>query len=195
MPWKVRDCMVRNHFNNSFTYTILNGLRTSTNDSHKKNQKDPGEKSAQSPTATAKTTTYRGNTPMDYPSKKVTHSSSGKGGYKNPPSDKIESCHKLPVGKKWKTIVQEQEGSRGEIDIYDLSLKDMELEIDIEKMFPNDNHLESTSPHNTGMEILGIDTLDEEESFSFQRVVFDSESKKLIIKNIDVKNKKGTSHS
>jgi hypothetical protein len=195
MPWKVWDFMVRNHFNSSFTYTILNGLCTSTNDSHKQNRKDPGEKSAQSPTATTKTTTSRGSTPTTYPSNKVTHSSSGGGGDKNPPFGKIESCHKLPAGKKWKTIVQEQEGPRGEIDIYDLSLEDMELEIDIEKMFPDDDHLESTAPHNPGMEIIGIDTLDEEESFAFQSVVFDSESKKLIIENKDVKNKKGTSRS
>jgi hypothetical protein len=111
------------------------------------------------------------------------------------PPEKLKVVTSFPRGKKRKTIVQEQEGPRGEIDIYDLSLEDMELEIDIEKMFPDDDHLERTAPHNPGMEIIGIDTLDEEESFSFQSVVFDSESKKLIIENRDVKNKKGTSHS
>ena len=70
----------------------------------------------------------------------------------------------------------------------------MELEIDIEKMFPDDDHLEIIAPQNPGMEIIGIDILDEEESFSFQSVVFDRESKKLIIENRDVKNKKGTYH-
>ena len=158
MPLKVRYIMVRNHFNKYFTYTILNGLHTNTNDSRKMNRKGPGEKSAQSSTATAKTTTSRGSTPMAYPSNKVTQNSSGGGGDKNPPSDKIEICHKLPAGKKRKTIVQEQEGPRGEIDIYDLSLKDMELEIDIEKIFPHENHLERNSPHNPVMEIIGIDT-------------------------------------
>jgi hypothetical protein len=111
------------------------------------------------------------------------------------PPEKIESCHKLPAIKKWKTIVQEQEVPRGEIDIHDLSLEDMELEIDIDKVFPDDNQLESTAPHNPGMEIIGIDTLDEEESFAFQSIVFYSESKKLIIEKKDVKNKKGKSHS
>ena len=125
MPLKVQYFMAKNHFNSYFTYTILNGLRTSTNDSHKQDRKDPGEKSAQSPTAIAKTTTYRGSTPTTYPSNKVTHSSSSRGGDKNPPSGKIKSSHKLPVSKKWKTIVQEQEGPRGEIDIHDLSLEDM----------------------------------------------------------------------
>ena len=113
MPWKVWDFMVRNHFNSYFTYTILNGLWTSTNDSHKQNRKDPGEKSDESPTATAKTTSSRVSTPMDYPSNKFTHSYSCRGGDKNPPSGKIESSHKLPMRKKWKTIVQEQEGLRG----------------------------------------------------------------------------------
>jgi hypothetical protein len=64
---------------------------------------------------------------MAYPSKKVTQSYSSRGGDKNPPSCKIESSHKLPARKKLKKIVQEEEGPRGEIDIHDLSLEDMEL--------------------------------------------------------------------
>jgi hypothetical protein len=99
---------------------------------------------------------------MTYPSNKVTHTYSGGGGDNNPPSGKIESSHKLPAGKKWNTIVQEQEGSRGQIDIYDLSLEDMELEIYLEIFFHDDDHLESSVPHNRGMKIIGIDTLDEE---------------------------------
>jgi hypothetical protein len=104
-------------FNSSFTDTILNedednasgspardtdNLETilNTNDSYKQKRKGPGEKSAQSPTATPKTTTSRSSTPTAYPSKKVTHSSSGGGGDKNPPSDKIESSHKLSASKK-----------------------------------------------------------------------------------------------
>jgi hypothetical protein len=89
LPWKVRDFMVRNHFNSSFTYTILNELSASTNDSHKKKRKGSGEKSGQSPTATPKTTTSRRSTPTACPSKKVTHSSLGEGGDKNPLSKKI----------------------------------------------------------------------------------------------------------
>jgi hypothetical protein len=194
LPWKVRDFMVRHHFNSSFTNTILNELSANTNDSPKKKRKGPHEKSAQSPTATPKTTTSWSSTPTTYLSNKVTHNSSGGGGDKNPPSDKIESCHKLPAIKKRKTIVQEHEGLRGEIDIHNLSLEDMELEIDIEKIFPDDDQLERIALHNPGMEIIGIDTLDEEESFAFQSVVFDNESKKLIIEKKDVKNKKGKSH-
>jgi hypothetical protein len=62
-------------------------------------------------------------------------------------------------------------------------------------MFPDDDQLESIAPKNPGMEIIGIDTLDKEESFSFQSAVFNNESKKLIIEKRDVKNKKGKSHS
>ena len=131
---------------------------------------------------------------MAYPSNKDTHSSLGKGGDNNPPFNKTESSHKLPARKKQKTIVQEHEGPRGEIDIHDLSLKDMELEIDIDKMFPDNDHLENTTSHNPRMEIIGIDTLDEEECFSFQSVVFDNESKKMIIEKRDIKNKKGKYH-
>jgi hypothetical protein len=71
-----------------------------TNESYKQKRKGPGEKSAQSPTATPNTTTSRSNAPTTYPSKKVTHSSSGGGGDKNPPFGKIESSHKLPASKK-----------------------------------------------------------------------------------------------
>jgi hypothetical protein len=44
------------------------------------------------------------------------------------------------------------------------------------------------------MEIIETDPFDEEESFVFQNVVFDNESKNLIIKKRDVKNKKGKYH-
>jgi hypothetical protein len=91
--------------------------------------------------------------------------------------------------------VQEEEGLRREIDIHNLSLKDMELEIDIDKMFPDDDQPENTTPHNPQMEIIGTDTFDEQESFSFQSVVFYSESKRLVIEKRDVKNKKGKSRS
>ena len=71
----------------------------------------------------------------------------------------------------------------------------MELEIDIDKVYPNNEYLEKTSPQNPLMEIIGTETFDEEESFSFQSVVFDNKSKIFIIEKRDVKNKKGKSHS
>jgi hypothetical protein len=111
-------------FNSSFTDTILNedednalvipardtdNLETilNTNDSYKQKRKGLGEKTAQSSTTTTKNTTSRSNTPTTYPRNKVTHSSSSRGGDKNPPSGKIESSHKLSASKKRKTIVQE----------------------------------------------------------------------------------------
>jgi hypothetical protein len=42
--------------------------------------------------------------------KKVTHSSSSRGGDNNPPLGRIESSHKLPLRKKIKNIVQEEKG-------------------------------------------------------------------------------------
>jgi hypothetical protein len=104
-------------FNNSFINAILNedeynassnpshdidDLETiiNTNESHKQTQKGPSEKSSQSPTTTPKTTTSQRRTPMTYLSKKVTHNSSSGGGDKNPPSNKIEIPHKLPMRKK-----------------------------------------------------------------------------------------------
>jgi hypothetical protein len=44
----------------------------------------------------------------------------------------------------------------------------MELEIDIEKVFPNANKLENTTHQNPLMEIIESETFDEEESFVFQ---------------------------
>jgi hypothetical protein len=46
---------------------------------------------------------------MAHPVKKVVNSSSSGEGEKNPPPGKIESSHKLPVGKKRKKLVQEED--------------------------------------------------------------------------------------
>ena len=87
--------------------------------------------------------------------------------------------------------MQEEEGPRDESDIHDPFLEDMEIEIDIDKMFPDDDQLESTALYNPEMEITRTNTLDEEEYFSFQSVVFYSEAKTLVIEKRGVKNKKG----
>jgi hypothetical protein len=71
----------------------------------------------------------------------------------------------------------------------------MELEADIEKMFPNIDQPGGTTHQNPSLEIIENETFDEEESFVFQSIVFDNESKKLIIEKSDVKNKKGKSRS
>jgi hypothetical protein len=170
--------------------TILN-----TNESYKQRGKFLDEKSAQSSIFTPKSTTSRSSAPTTHQIKKVNHSSSGEGGDKNPPSGKIEISHKLPLRKKIKNILQEEEGPRGESDIHNLSLEDMELKIHIEKVFPNVGQLEKTAHQNPQMEIIESETFDEEESFVFQSVFFYSKSKNLIIEKRDVNNKKGKYHS
>jgi hypothetical protein len=45
------------------------------------------------------------------------------------------------------------------------------------------------------MDISVTENFDEDESFVFQSVVFDSQSKKMIIEKKNVKNNKGKSHS
>jgi hypothetical protein len=125
----------------------------------------------------------------------VTNNSSGGGGEKNPPSGKIESSHKIPLRKKRKNIVQEEEGQCIDSDFNSFSLEDMELEVDIEKTFPAMDQPRKMTHHNSSLEMIENETFNEEESFPFQSVVFDRESKKLIIEKGDVKNKKGKYHS
>jgi hypothetical protein len=112
--------------------TILN-----TNIFYKHKGKSPNEKSSQSSTITPKTTTSWSSAPVAHPSRKVINNSLGGRGDKNPPLGKIESSHKLPLRKKRKNIVREEEENRAESDINNFSLEDMELEADIKKMFPN----------------------------------------------------------
>jgi hypothetical protein len=127
---------------------------------------------------------------VDHPTRKVTNTSSSGRGEKNPLSSKIERSHKLPLRKKRKYVVQEEENHRIESDINNFSLEYMELEVDIEKMFPTMDQLGNIAHQNSSLEIIENETLNKEESFAFQSVFFDRESKKLIIKKGDMKNKK-----
>jgi hypothetical protein len=63
-----------------------------------------GEKSAQSPVNTPKSTTSPSITSTTHPNKKATQKYSNGGGDKNPPCAKIDSSHKLPLTKKRKNI-------------------------------------------------------------------------------------------
>jgi hypothetical protein len=139
----------------------------------RKKRKGPNEKSAQSPTVTPKTTTSRSNAPVAHPTRKLTNTSSSSEGEKNPPSGKIESSHKLPLRKKRKNVVQEEEDHHIENDINNFSLEDMELEAYIEKTFPTMDQTGNTAHQNASLEIIENETFNEEESFSFQSVVFD----------------------
>jgi hypothetical protein len=70
----------------------------------------------------------------------------------------------------------------------------MELVTDIEKIFHAIEQPENMAQQNYLLEVVGNETFSEEESFIFQSVVFDKDSKKLIVERSDQKNKKGKSH-
>jgi len=61
--------------------------------------------------------------------------------------------------------------------------------------FPTIDQSGKMTHQNSSLEIIENETFSQEESFSFQSVVFDKESKKLIIEKGDMKNKKGKYHS
>jgi hypothetical protein len=64
--------------------------------------------------------------PVAHHSNRETQSSSNKGGDNDPPHSKNDSSHKLPVEKKRKTILgQEEEPEQG-----------MEVDTDLDAMFP-----------------------------------------------------------
>jgi hypothetical protein len=132
-----------------------------------------------------KNTTSQSNAPTAHPIRKIANSSSSGGGEKNPPPGKIESSHKLPVRKKRKNVVQEEEDNLIETDINIVSLEDMELEVDIEKIFPIIDQSGNMAQPNSSLEIVANETFNEEESFTFQSVVFYKESKKLTVQRGD----------
>jgi hypothetical protein len=146
-----------------------------------------GEKSVQSPTNTPKSTTSRSIASTTHPSKKATQKYSNGGGDKNPPRAKIDSSHKLPLTKKRKNIV-------GQAEEPEIESEHMQLETEIEHMHKVDPSADAMH-HSSTMEIAETDIFDEDESFVFQSVVFDSQSKNLIIEKRDVTNKKGKSRT
>jgi hypothetical protein len=73
--------------------------------------------SDQSPTVSLNTTTSWRNALVAHPSRKVTNNSSGGRGEKNPPLGKIERSHNLPLIKKRKNVMQEEEEKYIESDI------------------------------------------------------------------------------
>jgi hypothetical protein len=111
----------------------------------------------------------------------VINNSSGRGGDKNPPLGKIESSHKLPLRKK--SIALKVTSTTSPSKIWSLRMTSRIF-------FLNIDHPGGTVHQNPSLEIVDNETFNEEESFLFQRVIFDNESKKLIIEKSDVKNKK-----
>jgi hypothetical protein len=132
---------------------------------------------------------------MAHPVRKVVNISSSGGGEKNPPPGKIENSHNLLVRKKMKNLVQEEEYNLIENDIQNFFLEDMKLEVDIEKIFPEMEQPKNMAQQNPLLEIIANETFSEEESFTFQSVVFYKESKRLIVERSDQRNKKGKSRS
>jgi hypothetical protein len=97
--------------------------------------------------------------------------------------------------KEEETPMQEEENNLIENDIQSFSLEYMELEEDIEKIFPAIEQEEHVSQQHSLLEVVGNETFSDEESFTFQSVFFYGESKKMIVEIIDQKNKKGKSGS
>jgi hypothetical protein len=111
---------------------------------------------------------------MAHPTKKITNNSSSDGGEKNPPPRKIKISHKIPLRRKRKNVVQVEEDNLIENDINSFSLEDMEIEVDIEKMFPTIDQPGNMAQQNSSLEIVENETFNEEEPFTFQSVVFDN---------------------
>jgi hypothetical protein len=137
------------------------------------------EKSAQSPANTPKSTTSQSIASTTHPSKKETQKSSNEGGDKNPPHIKIDSSHKIPLTKKRKN-------NAGQADEPEIESEQVQLEIETEHM-----HKIGSST----VEIAETDIFYEDESFVFQSVVFDSQSKNMVIEKRDVTNRKGKSRT
>jgi hypothetical protein len=85
------------------------------------------------------------------------------------------------VRKKRKNLVQEEEDNLIENDINIFSMEDMELEVDIEKIFPTMDYPKNMAQKNSLLEVVANETFSEQESFTFQSVVFYKDSKKLIV--------------
>jgi hypothetical protein len=71
----------------------------------------------------------------------------------------------------------------------------MQLEIVVDDVFYKVDPAADVMHHSSTMEITETDIFDEDESFVFESIVFDSESKNLIIEKRYVTNKKGKSRS
>jgi hypothetical protein len=153
---------------------------------YKQQGKGLSEKSVQSPNTTPKSTTSHSIAPTNHPNKKATHNSSNGGGDNNPPRAKIDSSHKFPVKKKRIKFV-------GQVEEPEIESENMELDIDLDSIFCNVDNPRDVIHHSRPMEIDETNFFYEYESFIFQSVVFDNESKNLIIEKRDVKNKKGKS--
>jgi len=95
------------------------------------------------------------------------------------------------VRNKRKNLIQVEEDTLIENDIHIFSLDDMELEVDIEKIFPALEQPGIVTQQNALLEFAANEIFSEEESHTFQSAIFYKESKKMILERGDQKNKKG----
>jgi hypothetical protein len=191
-----REHLLAVGFNNSFIHRHLTEDRDSDDNNpasgdcdaetlqsvtelYRQQGKVSGEKSAQSPANTPKSMTSWSIASTTHPSKKATQKSSNEGGDKNPPRIKIDSSHKIPLTKKRKN-------NAGQADEPEIESEQVQLEIETEHM-----HKIGSS----AVEIAETEIFDEDESFVFQSIVFDSQSKSMVIEKRDVTNRKGKSRT
>jgi hypothetical protein len=71
----------------------------------------------------------------------------------------------------------------------------MQLETYVDALLQKVDPHADAMHHSSTMEIVETDIFDKDESFVFQSLVFDSQSKNLIIEKRDVTNKKDKSHT
>jgi hypothetical protein len=83
----------------------------------------------------------------------------------------------------------------GQAEEPEIQSENMELDTDLDSMMRFLDHPREAIHHSHPMDISVTENFDEDESFVIQSVVFDNQSKKLIIEKKDVKNKKGKSRS
>jgi hypothetical protein len=78
----------------------------------------------------------------------------------------------------------------GEAEQPEIYRQNMDLDTDLESIFCNLDEPSHAIQNACSMDMVGTKIFDEDESFVFQSVVFETESKKFIIAKRDVKNKK-----
>jgi hypothetical protein len=109
----------------------------------------------------------------------------------------MENPHKIQVRKKRKVPPQEEaEQQVSENDTNNLSLEDMDLEVDIENIHFPDEEQRLQETQQIAVEIAAQEEdFSEEESFTIQNALFDKNSRKLVFEGINQRNKKGKSCS
>jgi hypothetical protein len=78
----------------------------------------------------------------------------------------------------------------GEAEQPEIYRQNMDLHADLESIFCNLDQPAHAIQHACSMDMVGTEIFYEDESFVFQSIVFETESKKLIIEKRDIKNKK-----